>query len=185
MTHLDDKTRARIGKLLALAKRGVGGEQDTASRALAAMLARHGLTMADVDSETVELQRVRLTTADAMEGKIALHVVFQFGRMVDSYFEPGSGRKSYVEVELTRAEAARVCVAWEVYRKAFRAERKAIMDAMALAFIDKHGLYAPKSAESTDPREFTQADLERAQRAKAMARTMSTVDRPLPRLAGV
>lgn len=41
----DDKVKAKLRKLIALAERGIGGEKENASRVLQKLLDRHGLAL--------------------------------------------------------------------------------------------------------------------------------------------
>ena len=71
-----EKIKAKLIKLFALARQGVGGEKENAKSVLDKLLTKHGLTLEDLDSEQAETIQCEFKFADALERKLLLQVIF-------------------------------------------------------------------------------------------------------------
>ena len=70
-----DKVRSRAAKLLALARRGVGGEKETAQRFLDRLLQKHGITLADLDDEHEQPQLAEFPFKDVRERQLLVQII--------------------------------------------------------------------------------------------------------------
>lgn len=128
MKQPDENTLSRMQKLLVLAKRGVGGEAANAERFLAKMLEKHGMTLADIDSEAKHRSKVTLKYGSSNERELILQIVSKVLDSDEFTVWKYKGEKGLI-VELTTAEHAEVVMHYAVLapalerhmRRAFRA----------------------------------------------------------------
>lgn len=147
---MDEKVRERLLKVLALAERGVGGEQETAQRQLETMLAKYGLTVEEFKGgeERRELQGFRFK--GEWERELCRYVILSVLDDWDAKFYTHQGDTNQYMVYLTRAEAAEVKFTYAVYKKALG---EAMTDFFT-AFILKHDIRpSPKedAQDNSDP----------------------------------
>ena len=136
----------RLRKLLELATRGVGGERENAERMLAATMRKHGVTMEQLESPTVE--RYYFATPTALEGKLFNQVCFKvIGTQNYSLWKrEGNGRKT--GVDLTHAQRLEVDLIYTMLRKQLRIEQERLY----MAFIHKHRVFGtPDPDNKSDP----------------------------------
>jgi hypothetical protein len=175
----DDELRTRLLKVLRLARQGIGGEKENAEALLAKMLRRHGLSPADLHELEGEPRELHwLKTVDDMQVTILAGLLAAlFGRDRELWTSGKNARK--LGINLSRAEAVSIDIAWEVYSAAWE---DAKLD-LALAFIMRHRLIDPKRArEPGDDVELSAAEKARLRRADAMIDVLEHVDRPVPRV---
>lgn len=144
MSKPDDKTLARMQKLLALAQRGVGGEAANAQRFLETALAKHGMTMADIDGTDQQVRsRVVFPYGTTLERKLTLQIA---AKVLDtSNFSVWSrkGERS-VAVDMTPAERAEVVM----HLAALVPAMDRHMERAFNAFVQSNALYASPTDET-------------------------------------
>lgn len=117
MNNIDEKLQAKLRKLEALAERGVGGEKENARRMLVKLLARHGLTIHDLDVETRKI--VWFTYADAFERRLASQILSKV--LDDTNISAWrKGRHKQIGFELTPSEAIEFELHYEALKNALR-----------------------------------------------------------------
>jgi hypothetical protein len=150
--RLDDATRSRVEKLLALAERGVGGERENAETALARMAAKLGVPLEDLLARTglTELVAVTLTYAGEGERGLACNVVaFVLQTSTFALLKPRrAGARTQLVVKVPAPMAAELLLTWEVHRDAYRRT----VEATLLAYISRNDLYPPPSPLDPAPR---------------------------------
>lgn len=138
----DDKAKDRIRKLLELARRGVGGEAKTAARFLSKALAKHGLTMADIEDEDEQAAIHWFTFKTDQERRLLFSTV---AMVLDerelSYYNAGKRKAGF---SLTRSQHAEVVMAWTVYKR----ELAAHLDRAFVAFICANGIGSRKPSDA-------------------------------------
>lgn len=140
----NDKTLARMHKLLELAKRGVGGEAANAERFLTKMLAKHGMQLSDITSDDQQRSRVTLKWRNTEERSLILQII---SKVLDNHDFPTwvlRGKKVLI-VELTPAEHAEVLMHEAALIPALVTHLRRAM----LAFIQVNRLY-PMNTERDD-----------------------------------
>lgn len=142
-----DRIRARLQKLLALAKRGEGGEKENAQRFLETLLKKHGLTLDDLDDEAAPKIEAEFKYRDALERKLLFQVI---SMVLDSanvrYRQVVGGRA--IRIDITRAQAAEVSTFYEAYKPAMRKT----MERAFLAFVQTNRIFGTASNEDADDR---------------------------------
>lgn len=161
------KIKDRLLKLLELSRRGVGGERESAESMLAAMLKKHGMTMADLESDDSQTIDVIFTFGTEMEKRLLYQIAYQVVNGDYDAFKIGKGKR---KLQLTRSQAAEVQVRYSVLVRAFREELKVFYS----AFIMRNNIY-PDSARR-DKSEFTPEQLEQMDKIARMASGMDRVN---------
>ena len=164
---LPQATKDRLERLLQLARRGVGGEAETAEVMLNRMLAEHGLTLADL-----EMQDEPSWHEFKPVGTNGRDLLLQTAHKVTNTSELKTGKRrgsKSVFIKVTKAQAAEIQVAYSVYTRAFKAE----IDALMLAFINVNDIRSSQAGSVGRP--LTDDERERIRRASAMAFGMDAV----------
>ena len=130
----NEKIRQRMQKLLALARRGDGGEKENAQRFLDRMLKEHGMTMADLDDEVEPTQVFEFKYRGNLEKRLLFQVVFTVLQVGSLKY---GQHKTSIIMEMTRAQHLEVQMAFDIYRR----ELENKVDQLFLAFIHKNQLF--------------------------------------------
>ncbi len=141
----DDKIKARMLKLLALARQGVGGEAQNAHAFLQKMLDKHGMTMADLEDSEQPKTRVNFKWTDPLHKRLLIAVICKvLNRNEFSHWRRPRERSSF-RVELTAAQHVEVDLMMAAYWPALQRQT----DLMLAAFTHKNNLYP--DVESKEP----------------------------------
>lgn len=166
---MNHKTKDKLLKLLALYKRGVGGEKENAKAMLDRILAEHGMTMADIDDEAINKVEVTFSYNEKEAKILFIQVV---ARVCGADHTISRYRNSRtLSVEVTPAQKAEILVMNDVLWAAYRDERKNLMN----AFIIKHRVW-DENAGRDEEIEITPEQREAQERAVRMARGLQDVE---------
>jgi hypothetical protein len=161
--HLDPRIEAKMKKLLALADRGVGGEQATAQRMLQKLLNKHGLSIDDLLDEKKVDYTIKFT--GAQEKILAFQTISKFlGSKIRGIVRPAS-----VTFECTHLQGVEISTHWKIYRDAWRRER----DALMTAFLNRNDIFAPSTDEAPQRPAPNPEQMAHHRRALELAMTMS------------
>ncbi|WP_271105121.1 DUF2786 domain-containing protein [Pseudomonas tohonis] len=169
----DDKVKAKLRKLIALAERGTGGEKENASRVLQKLLDRHGLALEDLTDEKCEMHWFRYS--GKFERRLASQILAKVLDTTQVSTWTSKAKRAQVGVKLTAAQA----IEFEIHFSALRVALKSCFDTAYGAFVQANDIFAKTAPESRDPSPLT--DKELAVVAMAMAITPTPVN---PRLEG-
>lgn len=136
----------KLRKIKELAERGVGGEAENARASLQRLLRKFGISIEELSGETVK--RYQFSLATTIEKRLFVQVVLNLLQSCDTkIFDVKVNGKitKKLAVNLTPAQYADVCLAFEYYKRAFRKEGERLF----VAFIHKHDLFPPRSDEQT------------------------------------
>ncbi len=167
---MSDKRNAiieRMRKVLALAKGGEGGERNNAERQLEAMLKKHGLTMADIDDETVEQVKVEFRYVNEFEERLAVQTVCFVLDTYNPTIMHYKGSRSRLHAYMTPAQKVQCEYVYKILAPV-------LMDTLRTAytaFLMAQRLY-PISAVSSDEKVLTQEEILRARQAAEMSMFM-------------
>jgi hypothetical protein len=159
-------------KILALARRGVGGEKATAEAMLQKLLAKYSMTVADLESEAQPVTRREFKYATEYERRLLAQIVaFVLGtRTPDLWRRRG---KKILFAELTALQFAEVDVRYTSYRAALRKELDKATERVFSAFIHSNDLGVASNDDDAGA-----SDVDMAELAAIMA-LMQTM-RPIP-----
>jgi hypothetical protein len=162
----DDKIRARLMKLLELAKRGEHGEKENAQRFLEKLLKKHGMTVADLDDDATS--RYTFTYKSELESRLLTQIICTV-LQVNRYTKRQVRGSRTIGLDLTRAQNLEIAMQFSVYR----AELARNVDRMFTAFVHKNGLTGPDSDDDAPRAERTYS----AEEVEAIRRMMRGIDR--------
>ncbi len=157
-----DKARERMLKLLALARRGEGGERDNAQRFLNRLLKQHNLSIEDLEEEGQPAEWQKFTYKTAFGQRLLVQVIgMVLGRHTfDTRVK--RGRKGF-EVQITKAQHVEI----DLYYRAFQRDLEQAMKHTFVAFISRNGIGVDAPQEDDGPSKYS--DEERWQIMQMMA----------------
>jgi hypothetical protein len=175
---LDARLRDRLMKTLELARNGVGGEKANAQTILEKLLRAHGLTVADLEQSSKDVDWLWIRGRDDDERLVICGLFYSIGGRDLELFERREA-KYWTGAKFTAAERATIKVMWDVYRPAWR---KSVHD-LSLAFIGKHRLVFERDPDAPTRTE-TAEDRAAGRRRAQMMMGLDHVERPVTRLGG-
>jgi len=169
----NDKARQRMLKLLALARRGEGGEKDNAQRFLESMLKKHGMTLADLDEDDHAPDWMCFPIKTAQDRRLLVQVAGMVLKSNSFITRQYRGKKN-VWLKVTKAQFLEI----ELHYRAFSRDLKKALDLAYLAFISRNDIFSGVPEESDGPHKYSEEDLAAA---AAMMQGMSrtSVRRPI------
>lgn len=174
---MDAKIKDRMLKILALARQGVGGEQENAERMLETLCKKHGITLDELESRgTAELHWFYVNSKH--EKRLLFQIVNLFvsdAKRRDTVFSH-KARSRAVGFNLTPGEHAQVKVGFETYKAAWLEQQ----DLFFTAFIWKNRIFGLSDSKDDAP-ELTEEQKAKARRAAEMMKGIQKTD-VLPRL---
>lgn len=175
MTQVSEALMRRIGKIKALAERGVDGEQATAKAMLNSILTRHNLTVDDIEEVKPMRGWVEVSYSGEHERDVLCQVIRKVTQQRLFYTKTPKRARSRFYVELSRVEHVEVEFIFELMRKALAEEFKKV----TLAFIHANKLFAPPRDQDDDegdePDTRTPQERARMRQIAAMAMYMNPV----------
>ena len=142
-------------KLKALADRGVGGEKDNAWQMLKDLMAKHGLTMEDIEGPKREQRLFTFETDQArIFGQVITHIM---GRECQVFGH--KRKKNALFTECTNAEFLALQATFEFYWRVYKEE----LHVFTTAFIHQNNLL-PFDAESANMEEENPEEMEKLRR---------------------
>lgn len=135
-----------LGKIVALAKRGVGGEKATAIKMVKSLCKKHGL---DFDEVMQGGDAVKEYWIDHQKGeqKVLAQVICRYAhRSIDDGIQQSIGH-TRLYFKTTQEKYIETLNAWEVLQKLYHKERKLMARAFFNAFLSKHDLFYQPTPE--------------------------------------
>lgn len=177
MSAVSEALMRRIGKIKALAERGVDGEQATAQAMLENILTRHNLTLADIEDTAPVRNWVEVSFVGKHERTLMSQVIRKVRQHAgDLPIRQRKRARSSFYVELSAAEHVEVEFVFELMRKALADE----FDKVLMAFIHANKLFGPVPERGEDeddkPDARTHEERMRHRQIAHMAMAMSPVD---------
>lgn len=174
MSAISEALMRRIGKIKALAERGVDGEQAAAQAMLENILARHNLTLADIEDEKPARNWVEVEFSGKHERALMGQVIRKVRQHAgDLQIKQRKGARSRFFVELSPAEHVEVEFVFELMRKALADEFEKTLH----AFIHRNRLYGPSAdCDDEDRKQKSPEEMARLRQIAAMSEAMNPVN---------
>lgn len=174
MSEISDALMRRIGKIKALAERGVDGERETAIAMLTNILARHNLTMADIEDTAPVRKWVEVSFVGEHEHTLMDQTIRKVTQQRDFRIKRIPKTRSRYYVELSAAEHVEVEFIFALMKAAWEQEQSKLMS----AFLFKNRLFGPsaESDDDDDEPELTPEQRARMAQISSMAMMMTPVD---------
>ncbi|WP_157838768.1 hypothetical protein [Achromobacter sp. DH1f] len=145
-----DKARGRMLKLLALARRGEGGERDNAQRFLDRLLKQHGMSLEDLENEQQPTEWQRFTYKTAFGHRLLIQVISMVLGQNSFNSRVKRGRKGF-EVQVTKAQHVEI----DLYYRAFQRDLDKAMEHTFAAFINRNKVGADTPQEEDRPSKYS------------------------------
>lgn len=164
----------KLLKIIALAKGGFGGEKDTALRLVRQICKREGLDFDEVMSDGGDMPKeyepdIKIRSKDEL--KICIQVAARFALTPEHQSINAGYYRGYREVWLkyttTAARHIETLNAIDAYLRVYRIEKKHMVEALKLAFSNKHHLYPQFDTAGDDEPSKPLSDEERAKHWRA------------------
>lgn len=165
----------RLGKIIELAKNGIGGEKENAIVIVRKLCEKHDLDFDEVMSEGEKIQEFMID-CKKNEATILAQTIFRYGvaNKKCSVWTLLSGKG--VKFEGTQKTYIEALSAWAILSRLYQKEKKRVEEAMVSAFIDKHMLfYSLKEGEKETRDKIklpTEHELEVARMAAGIERNL-------------
>lgn len=167
------KVLEKLGKIKALAERGVGGEKETAKRMYVELCAKYGISEDETESALNEVERRFFRYKTELERSLLIQIFYKVTGDTKSYVyaKPHRNRKE-IGCDCTPLEAAEIDLLFEFYRKAMKEELEVFM----MAFKQQNRLFPDKTArcyeEIKEPPEMSEEDERKYKKAAFMRMPM-------------
>ena len=146
MDKKEEINKDRLGKIVELAKRGVGGEKETAIRLVKKICSQYNLNFDDVMNNTnIEKCVLEIKKGDTQLG---VQIIARYGhtKYGDQVRERSDGKALLFET--TKEKYIEVINAYSILSHKYREEKKILTESFESAFFTKHNLfYQPTDEE--------------------------------------
>jgi hypothetical protein len=142
---MTDTVKAKLEKLLGLARQGVGGEAENAEDALKRLLEKNGLTLADIDDESRRLEWFKMRSG-TYEKKLFFQLCATMFWHRTSY--SSKKRPGWVGVECTKAESEEFKLRYDLYLR----DMKLQMQSCYRAFLHVNAIFPTHAEEDPTPK---------------------------------
>lgn len=161
----------KLGKIVALAKNGIGGEKENALRIVKALCKKHHLDFDQVMDTSDQVREYTLKYKTKEEDRLLTHIIIRYAYDGDQDAGP-IGTNEYRKVlffKSTYEKYIEVLNAASVLLLAFKKEKKKAKDAVMYGFFEKHDLYANPSKKRDHSKKISKEE----EALRAMGSSMS------------
>lgn len=141
----------RMKKILALARRGVGGEKATAEAMLDKLLQKYGMTVADLDEVAQPTTRREFKYSTDFERRLLSQIVaFVLGTTSITSWRRRDKRSRTVRFDLTALQFAEVDVRYTAYRKVLSKDLEKTTERVYQAFVQANDLGVRSAGDASN-----------------------------------
>ncbi len=157
-----------LGKIVRLAKNGVGGEKANAVRLLKTLCKKYKLDFAEVMEQGEAVREYAIPYKKEMYVRLVSQIIYKYCDVDDVMY---NSYRKMVFVNTTQEKYIETLNAIDVLVKLYEKERKKLKDIIFYGFLDKHRLYSnPK--EGRKHSEPTKEELEVRRAGSSIADSM-------------
>jgi hypothetical protein len=168
---MNQKLQDKLQKLLALAKRGVGGEKVNAEKFLDQLLKKHNLTIDDIDQDNFKKRYFKYTNK---ENKTILnHVINKVLELREYDLYTIKGFREFM-VKITDYENIQIIELYDFHSTQLAKEKKQILNDLCNAYIQKHQLFRSSNSVN-DNQQRQEIDFEKLRRSRALEDVLENV----------
>lgn len=172
MDKENDTQYKRLGKIVALAKRGVGGEKEMALKMVRSICKRYDLDFDEVMTD-VRLADYCLILKTRNHFRLGIQIIAHYGIYDEDHLHIGESRdKKHLYFNTTQEKYVETVNAYEVLCRLYEKERKRIEEAFIIGFYQKHNLFLPFKLNKKDQQKPTEKEIENYRRGAKLAEDM-------------
>lgn len=169
----DELNKDRLGKLVAMARRGEGNEQQVAIRKVKEICKRHHLDFDETMGESEKEYEYTIKYASRQEMKVLGQVIARYARTKGGTNHINKYRKVVI-FTTTRDRYIETLNAWDVLRRLYRKEEERVKLAAFYGFLEKHDLYyKPTDEEREQMKKQIDEETEEERKARRMGSDLS------------
>lgn len=176
-----EKVLEKLGKIKALAERGVGGEKETALRMYEELKRKYDISPDEAEAALNKLEKRWFSYRTELEEQLLLQIFYKVTGEESHFVYTGQySRRKKRGVMCTELEAAEIQLLFNFYREQLKEELEAFM----IAFKNKNDLYPDETARAYKERkgrskeELTEEELKKYRKAAMMADFMDKKEPP-------
>ena len=176
MKNKNSLNEERLGKLVAMAKRGEDGERDTAIRFVKSICQKHNLDFDEVMGGGEKIKTFHLQYRNITEAQLLRQVIFKYA--YDGETKPlwTSRVRGNMLFDTTNERYIETSFAWDLLVSAYRKEKKRAEKAVFFGFLSKHDLYSEMTDEDRKkPQKLSEEELELRHTGERLAQGMKEV----------
>lgn len=169
-----EKVLDKLGKIKALAERGVGGEKETALRMYEELCRKYEISEDEAEAALMKQEKRWFGYSTPLEEELLLQIFYKVTGSMESYIYTGKySRRKKRGCVCTELEAAEIQLLFNFYREKMKEELKVFM----IAFKQKNNLFPDETAraykEYDGPeRQLTEEEERRYKKAAFMGMSM-------------
>ncbi len=152
----------KLGKIVQLAKLGIGGEREVAIRLVRKLCWEHGLSFDDVMNEQ-QIREFSMKYRNKEEERVLVQAILRYATLTDKHEIFENKLRKRIFFNTTQEKYIETVNAFIVLIRLYRKEKKKIMEATFRAFLEKHNLYyqpTPEEAAKREQKEISKEELE-------------------------
>ena len=144
-----DIDKEKLGKIVALAKHGIGGEKENAIRIVKRLCSQHDLNFDDVMNDTnIEKHILEIKKGDI---QLAIQIIARYAKMSMGGDVMVSRDGRSILFETTKEKYIETVNAYSILSHKYREEKKILVASFESAFFSKHNLfYQPTDKERAE-----------------------------------
>ena len=140
-----EKVLEKLGKIKALAERGVGGEKETALRMYEDLCRKYDISEDEAEAALAQLEKRWFSYSTQLEEELLLQIFYKVTGSGESYIYTGKySRRKKRGCVCTALEAAEIELIFGFYREEMKRELEAFM----IAFKQKNNLFPDETARA-------------------------------------
>lgn len=158
----NERIKSKLQKILALARAGVGGEKENATRMLDKLLGKYNITVDELDDSSAPITKCLFLYKNASEKTLltqCCYYVIDGKRALEGVRYKGLRGKVFIL--LTQAEYIEVDLMYSLHRKALAKHLKTQANVALLAYIHTNNIFGAELDDSSPkrrPKSLSEAD---------------------------
>ena len=163
---MDCKITAKLKKLLALAERGVGGEQTTAKKMLIAMLEKHHISIDELNDNTIKTHWFKYK--GQIERKLLSQIMYAVCRNKSTW--KSTIKRETLGADATKNQAIEIALKFNTYKAALNDDIKILVS----AFIQKNDIFPETNDNDEEDQDISTEEMQRLFKLEQM---MQAIDK--------
>lgn len=158
-----EKVLEKLGKIKALAERGVGGEKETAMRMYEELCRKYDISDNEAEAALMKLETRWFSYSTQLEKELLGQILYKVTGSNERYIYTGKySRRKKCGCECTALEAAEIELLFGFYREEMKRELEVFM----VAFIQKNNIFPDKTARCYKENDGSEQELTEEERRK-------------------
>lgn len=168
----------KLGKIVQMAKNGIGGEKENAIRIVKAMCIKYHLEYDDLMSDQEKIYEYTLYFKTKEEEKLACQIIIKFAYEGKKGSISGNSMRKVLFFNTTKELYLETMNAWAVLSRLLQQEKRKVAKGVYFGFLEKHDLYynptdEERKKKSKDP---SKSEMEARRMGSALSEHMDDAE---------